>query len=233
MIRAAHLLPLGLLAACGTTPSGAPRFVAGGMPVGEWSVPVRSVAEQRFAGIVRQRYDFSCGSAALATLLRHHYDFDVREDMAFRGMWSRGDQAQIRKLGFSLLDMKRWLASRGIKADGYKVPLDKVAATGVPGIALIAIKNYRHFVVVKGVRRGEVLVGDPSSGLTVMPAKDFLAAWNGIYFVLSSDQQLGKRRFNRDAQWLAFARAPVGSPFADPVSQQALSLTAPFYGDIS
>lgn len=233
MIRAAAILLIGPLAACGTAPVGAPRFVAGGAPVGDWRVPVVSVSEQRFTGVVRQRYDFSCGSAALATLLRHHYDFDVREDMAFRGMWARGDQAQIRRLGFSLLDMKRWLGSRGIKADGYKVPLAKIAETGVPGIALIAVKNYRHFVVVKGVRPQQVLVGDPSSGLSIVPRREFEAAWNGIYFVLADDQKLARSRFNRAAQWQAFASAPVGGAFTDPVSQQALSLTAPSYGDLS
>lgn len=242
MIDRARALVLGMAvtlahatAACGGDVSRTSRFVgaAGAGPVGDYSVPVRSVADRRFDGIVRQRFDFSCGSAALATLLRYHYDFDVREDLAFRGMWLRGDRAQIRRLGFSLLDMKRWLASRGLKADGYKVPLEKVRQTGVPGIALISVKNYRHFVVVKGVRADEVLVGDPSSGVTVMPRAEFERVWNGIYFVLADDQALAKRRFNRDSQWLAFARSPIGGRFSDPVSQQALSITAPFYGDIS
>ncbi|WP_342658800.1 C39 family peptidase [Sphingomonas sp. NY01] len=225
-------LPL-LLGACGGTVSDRARFVTSGAPVGDFSVPIRSVADQRFAGIVRQKFDFSCGSAALATLLRYHYDLDVREEVAFRGMWARGDRAQIRRLGFSLLDMKRWLASRGLAADGYKVPLDRVADTGIPGIALIAVRNYRHFVVVKGVRGDEVLLGDPSSGITVMPRAAFQAAWNGIYFVLAADQQLARNRFNRASQWSAYARAPLGARFAEPVSQQALSITAPFYGDIS
>lgn len=235
MIRVAGLLvPVALvLPACAAQVGGAPRFVGGGSPIGDYQVPVRSVAEQRFAGVIRQQYDFSCGSAALATLLRHHYDFDVGEASAFRGMWASGDRAQIRRLGFSLLDMKRWLGSRGIAADGYKVPLDKVATTGIPGIALIAIRDYRHFVVVKGVTAREVLLGDPSSGITVMPRADFQRAWNGIYFVLAEDQALAKTRFNRERQWAAFARAPLGGRFADPVSQQALALTAPFYGDIS
>lgn len=233
MIRAVVLPVLLLLAGCAAEVGGASRFVAPLGPVGQYNVPVRSVAEQRFAGVIRQRYDFSCGSAALATLLRHHYDFDVGEATAFRGMWARGDQAQIRRLGFSLLDMKRWLASRGIAADGYKVPLDKIQSTGIPGIALIAIKNYRHFVVVKGVTAHEVLLGDPSAGVTVMPRAQFQSTWNGIYFVLAEDQALAKTRFNREAQWAAFTRAPLGGRFADPVSQQALALSAPFYGDLS
>lgn len=232
MTRLLVLLPLLMATACADQVAGtASRFVAPVGPVGDYAVSVRSFMERRFDGVVRQRYDFSCGSAALATLLRYHYDLAVGEDDAFRGMWSKGDQAQIRRLGFSLLDMKRWLASHALDADGYKVSLEKIAQTGVPGIALISIKNYKHFVVLKGIRADEVLLGDPSNGLSVMPRADFEAAWNGIYFVLSADQPRAKTNFNREVQWQGFARAPVGGRFADPVSQQALSLTNPFHGD--
>ena len=226
------LLPLFALVACADqVAGGAGHFVAPVGPVGDYAVAVRSVVEQKFDGVIRQQYDFSCGSAALATLLRYHYDLKVGEDDAFRGMWAKGDRDQIRRLGFSLLDMKRWLASHGLPADGYKVSLDKVAQTGVPGIALISVKNYRHFVVIKGVRRDEVLLGDPSNGLSVMPRAEFQRAWNGIYFVLSEDQARAKGKFNRENQWVSFTRAPIGGRFVDPVSQQALSLTNPFRGD--
>ena len=227
------LASLAALAGCAAGDRGTARFIMGSSPVCDYAIRVSSVEDMRFAGIVRQRFDFSCGSAALATLLRYHYGFNVREDNAFRGMWTRGDQDQIRRLGFSLLDMKSWLGSRGLRADGYKVSLDDIARTQLPGIALISVRNYRHFVVVKGVRNNEVLVGDPSSGITVMPRKDFLAIWNGVYFILNDEQPLGKRHFNKSREWTAFARSPVYAPFSDPVSLQALSITAPFYGDIS
>ena len=232
MRRAAALAAALLVAACtGQVANGPTRFVASAGPVGDYTLPVQSVVDRKFDGVVRQRYDFSCGSAALATLLRFHYDLAVGEDDAFRGMWARGDRAQIRRLGFSLLDMKRWLASHQLAADGYKVSLDKIAETGVPGIALISVKNYRHFVVIKGVRQDEVLLGDPSNGVMIMPRAEFERAWNGIYFVLSDDQNRARGKFNRDAQWVGFTRAPIGGRFADPVSQQALSLTNPFHGD--
>lgn len=228
-----NLLMLLPLAGCGATVSGPTPFVGALGPVSDYRIPVESVAARRFTGVVQQRYDFSCGSAALATLLRYHYGFDVAEDAAFRGMWSKGDRAQIRKLGFSLLDMKRWLAGHGLAADGYRVTTAKIAETGIPGVALIAVKNYRHFVVVKGVAGGQVLLGDPSAGVVAMPIKDFEAAWNGIFFVLSSDVAIAKSSFNRTSQWAAYSRAPLGGGFADPVSQQMLALTAPFYSDIS
>ena len=238
MIRlAAQLAAAGLaalsLSGCATQLTSDPRFFAAGAPGGDFALPVTSVQDTKFAGVIRQQFDFSCGSAALATLLRYHYDFDVREDNAFRGMWASGDQLQIRRVGFSLLDMKRWLASRGLTADGYEVSLEQIADTGIPGIALIAVKDYRHFVVVKGVSDTEVLLGDPSLGIVIMPREEFQKAWNGIYFALAEDQELAKRSFGAEQQWAAFARAPIGARLADPVSQQALMLTAPFYGDIS
>ncbi len=223
-----------LLAGCAGQVSGGSQLMAAGPAGGgDFALPMIPLQEARFSAVIRQQYDFSCGSAALATLLRYHYGYKVGEETAFRGMWARGDREQIRKVGFSLLDMKSWLASRGLAADGFKVGLDKIAETGIPGIALIAVKNYRHFVVVKGVRGDEVLLGDPSVGLTVMSRAEFEEAWNGIYFVLSEDQDRARAGFDADRQWAAYARAPVGSGLSDPVSQQALMLTAPFYGDIS
>lgn len=203
-----------------STPSGA---------FGEVMLPVSSLDERRFATVVRQRYDFSCGSAALATLLGYHYSRSASEEVAFRGMWAKGDQAQIRRLGFSLLDMQRYLASLGLKADGYEVSLPDIRRSGVPGIALLELQGYRHFVVVKGVTDDEVLVGDPALGLRTMPLATFKAAWNGIYFVLDSELERGRRSFNGGGQWAELSRAPTGSPFLNPLSVQSLMLTAPAY----
>jgi hypothetical protein len=230
---AALLLAAALLPACASAgdEGGPVAFSAAAGPIGDFAIPVDSVEDRRFASVVRQRYDFSCGSAALATLLRYHYGGRQDEAQVFRGMWMEGDRDQIRRLGFSLLDMKRYLAAKGIAADGFQVSLEEVAAAGVPGIALINLNGYRHFVVVKGVADGEVLVGDPALGLRVMPAEEFRAAWNGVYFALNSKLEAGRASFNRDAQWASFSRAPVGAGFSNPLSQQALMLTAPSIGE--
>lgn len=223
-----------LLLACAASPfaalaaQGPPSIMFGPSGITDYQAPVRSMEELKYAGVVRQRFDFSCGSAALATLLRMYGD-QHGEERAFRGMWSGGDQAQIRRLGFSLLDMKRYLDRLGRPANGYKVTLTQVADAGVPGIALIAPRGYRHFVVVLGVRNGEVLIGDPSLGLRIEPAEEFQRDWNGVYFAIDGELERGRAAFNRNARWAAFPRAPVGSRFADPLSLQALALTAPAY----
>ena len=220
-----------MLAGCAASIDAESGLSASASSMGDVLVPVRSVEDLRFTSVVRQRYDFSCGSAALATLLRYHYGGHQDEQDVFRGMWVKGDRQQIRKVGFSLLDMKRYLASLGIAAGGYQVSLDEITQAGVPGIALININGYKHFVVLKGVGGHEVLVGDPALGLKTMPMDEFKSAWNGIYFVLDSKVALGRAGFNGDSQWTEFARAPIGGAFGDPISQQALMLTAPSYGE--
>jgi predicted double-glycine peptidase len=192
---------------------------------------VESFIERRYRGVVRQKYDFSCGSAALATLLRFHYGRDVDEEAVFRGMWRNGDRAQIRKVGFSLLDMKSYLEAHGLAADGFKVDLDKIRQVGLPGIALVTVDSYRHFVVVKGVSAGHVLIGDPALGMRMVPRDEFIRVWNGAYFIINHEQAAGKASFNRTSQWAALPNAPLGSRFTEPLSQQALALTAPFYGE--
>jgi uncharacterized protein len=194
-------------------------------------LPVNSLIERRFETVVRQQYDFSCGSAALATLLRDHYRDPQTEQSVFLGMWRDGDRAQIRKLGFSLLDMKRYLAGRGLAADGYNVSLDQIARAGLPGIALINFNGYRHFVVVKGIDRSTVLLGDPSLGLRREEIVTFREQWNGVFFVLNDRGPVGRRHFNQPAD-LVLAPAAVFGPQSQPLSLAGLALTRPLPGDL-
>ena len=92
---------------------------------GSYSLHLTSLKDARFRHTIRQKYDFSCGSAALATLLTHHYNFPVSEQDVFSEMFVRGDQAKIKKEGFSLLDIKNYLANHGFDADGYVAEVDK------------------------------------------------------------------------------------------------------------
>ena len=227
------LLALACAAASFGGPAGAqPTFMAGASPLGDLVLNSGTFLDRRFAEVVRQRYDFSCGSAALATLLRYGYGYRVREDNAFRGMWAEGDREQIRRLGFSLLDMKRWLDSEGLAADGYKVSLEEIAKTGLPGIVMVTTAGYRHFVVVRGVTASEVLVADPSTGLQIMPLEAFAKVWNGVYFVLNGETERGKLGFNRERHWQAYSRSPTRGMFTAPLSDQALALSTPFYRDL-
>lgn len=178
---------------------------------GTVTVPVVSLKEARFKSVIRQEHDFSCGSAALATLLTHHYGRATSEREAFETMFATGDQETIQRFGFSLLDMKRYLASLGYRAEGYRASLDKLAQAGVPAVTLINTKGYNHFVVIKGVRDDAVLVGDPALGLKAIPRAEFEAMWQGVMFVVHTDIQRGRDHFNNPEEWGVRRKAPYGT----------------------
>jgi uncharacterized protein len=134
-------------------------------------------------------------------------------------MYATGDQKKIRAEGFSMLDMKRYLASIGYRAEGYEVGLDKIAAVGVPGITLIKTKGYLHFVVLKGIRGDEVLLGDPAQGAKFVSRDEFSKMWNGIFFVIVSNTGTATNEFNRQEDWATVAQAPL----AQVVARQSLA----------
>ncbi len=175
---------------------------------GSYTVRLTSLKEARFKTTVRQQYDFSCGSAAVATLLTYQYDQPVSETDVFMRMYANGDQAKIRAEGFSLLDMRRYFESLGYEADGFELPLDKLAEEGLPAIVLLNERGYRHFVVVKGLRNGRVLIGDPAMGTRALSRKRFEQLWdNGVLFVVHNKRELA--HFNTGNDWRVAPMAPV------------------------
>lgn len=173
-------------------------------------VNVTSVKEARFRSTILQEYDFSCGSAALATLLTYHYEDKVSEQDIFKAMFDTGDQEKIRRNGFSLLDMKNYLEANGYRAAGYKVSLDRLAEIGVPAIVLINIRGYKHFVVVKGVSSKMVLLSDPAAGARTVPRAEFESTWNGLIFIILNKKNVAQNHFNRDQEWHVKEKAPLG-----------------------
>lgn len=166
-------------------------------------VSVVSYRDIPFRTVVRQRYDFSCGSAALATLLRYHYDRNVGEEQVFRAMYADGDQTAIRRVGFSLLDMKRFLETSGYEADGFRLGLVDLAEMNKPAIVMINTAGYKHFVVFKGDDEGRVLIGDPALGLKIYTRDEFASMWNGVAFVIRAPAD----SFNQAAEWTPWNRS--------------------------
>ncbi|HZF29949.1 MAG TPA: C39 family peptidase [Gammaproteobacteria bacterium] len=195
------------------------------------NVPATTISERKFSKVVKQRYDFSCGSAALATLLTFHYDDPTDETATFRYMYDHGDQRRIAQAGFSLLDMKGYLANHGYDSDGYEATLPVLANAGVPAIALINYRGYRHFVIVKGVRNNHVLLGDPALGTRLVAAHEFERMWdNGVLFIVKSKPEIGRRNFNTEAQWQGLAVAPLGAALA-PQDLASLTVNLPRFGE--
>jgi predicted double-glycine peptidase len=163
--------------------------------------PARSIRDLRDQGLVKQRFDFSCGAAALATLLRYGLGDDVTEAQVLIQLFallSDDEKATARASGFSMLHLQRVAQSRGYAAEGYRLDPAQVTKLGGPVIVFIEPRGYKHFAVLRGVRDGRVYLADPSRGNIRMPMYAFLDSWlqddgKGIIFVAESKSGLPER----------------------------------------
>lgn len=179
MRRAAFFL---LLALAGPTWAGQVAIV---MPGGGLIYKkVESLRERKFANLVEQKTDFSCGAAALATILRQAYWMDVDEDHVIKGMLVNANQDLVRTQGFSMLDMKRYLESINMRARGYRIAPEVLVTIKVPVVVLLDIRGYKHFVVLQRADKDWVYIGDPVLGNKRYARDDFVKGWNGIVFAV-------------------------------------------------
>ena len=163
---------------------------AGVLPNGaQYYTPITSMQDLRFAHIVRQHTDYSCGAAALATILRYGYHLDVDETVVIDGMLGQADPTLVRERGFSLLDIKHYVESLGMRGRGYRVDISRLRSLRVPVIVLMDIRGYRHFVVLKQVHGDQVELADPILGNRTLMLTDFMKAWPShvLFVVIGSD----------------------------------------------
>jgi uncharacterized protein len=150
--------------------------VASNAPV---AVTMEPYSELKFRHIVHQAYDYSCGSAALVTILNYHLGLKVTEQQSMEGMMQFGEKDKIiERRGFSLLDMKRYLASIGVDSAGFKADIPDLFTLDEPAIVPIDYGGFKHFVVLRGVRAGIVYLADPAAGNITFTVDEFGKLWD-------------------------------------------------------
>jgi uncharacterized protein len=144
--------------------------------------PVRSLLEMRQQDVVIQRWDLSCGAAALATLLKFQWGKQVTERQVAEGLMSRREYIDHPSLvrvreGFSLLDLKRYAQAHGFRGEGFgRLDFDDLVKKA-PIMVPIDALGYNHFVIFRGVMRGRVLLSDPAWGNRSMTIDRFMRMW--------------------------------------------------------
>ena len=181
---------------------------------------VRTFKDLKEEHAVRQKYDFSCGAAALATMLRHYYKLNVNEESVVTYIIHKhGKEEAIRrykeKQGFSLLDLKTAAASVGFKSVAYsEMTLADLVDLKVPAIVPIRTRTFDHFVVFRGVREDRVFLADPIMGNSTMKAGNFVDAWrNGIGMVLKSKNGLVPADWQPEATTTGFVSQDMTRSF--------------------
>ena len=163
-------------------------FSLGGMRI---SKAIKPISDIRRENVIFQAGDFSCGSAAVATIMKYYFGDDLDEQSVIDGIIQLSNVKRLEKIikrkGLSLLDLKRFAVSRGYDAKGYLMGLDDLMELEVPAIVPVVVQGYDHFVVFRGATRDRILIADPSVGNMCMRAHNFLPIWKGnVVFVISN-----------------------------------------------
>ena len=145
---------------------------------------VVSMRERRYLNMVTQETDFSCGAAALATIIKYAYGRDVTEKSVIDGLLKVSDPELVRQKGFSLLDIKHYVEKIGLRGRGYKIDLEKLQFARVPTIVLLDMRGYKHFVVITKTTGNKVYIADPALGNRIMDLNQFNNEWNGLVFAV-------------------------------------------------
>ncbi len=171
-----------------TVAAHAANFSAGGMG---FNKKVRCLKEIRQENVVTQSLDYSCGAAGLATLFHYYLNDPIPEVEIINSMLNTIPLDKvIARQGFSLFDLKKFAQSRGYLVTGYRMDFEYLKSLGKPVLVPIKFKNYRHFVVVKGVFGDRVFIADPAVGNMTMKKEKFMSMWtNGIGFVVERPGQ--------------------------------------------
>ncbi len=144
--------------------------------------PVRSIKEMREDRVVMQKWDMSCGAAALATLLVYQHGDPVSEQDIARTLITRdeyiSDPSILQKNeGFSLMDLKKYVDNRGYKGIGFSHLTLSDLTNRSPVIVPINFHGYNHFVIFRGMRGNQVLLADPAWGNRTISKNQFESIW--------------------------------------------------------
>lgn len=156
-----------------------------------------NATEIRNAGVVLQERDFSCGAAALSTVLVHQWHNQITETqilVALVLMMSKDEMQDRIKNGLTLTDLRRLSAKLGYQAVMGKLTVDKLRESKVPLIVGITVNEFNHFVVYRGMDDQYVYIADPARGKIRVPIEEFDSQWqqHAVLVVLKRDADLTK-----------------------------------------
>ncbi|HLV19073.1 MAG TPA: C39 family peptidase [Pseudomonas sp.] len=197
------------------------------------SVVVEPLSQLKYRNVVRQAYDYSCGSAALTTVLDYYLGLNLDERQVMEGLLHFGEAEKIaERRGFSLLDMKRFTAALGYQSGGFRAEFKDLESLEHPGIVPIEYAGFKHFVVLREIRDGRVYVADPALGSISFTQARFEEVWdqNVVFIVypgerppvnaLALSEQDLRLVDDRTTSLLAFREFPMLAKFTENQATQ-------------
>jgi len=148
----------------------------------------KSWIELRDQYVVKQRYDYSCGSASLATYLQYYFndyvtERDIVNDIVQHLSIKERNNRKMR--GFSIADLENYAKRRGYMATVVKkIKLSQMVNLKGPVLTLIKREGIYHFIIIRGIREDRIYIADPGCGNMRVAADVFLKQWLGIIMAI-------------------------------------------------
>ncbi|UJS24936.1 C39 family peptidase [Thiothrix winogradskyi] len=157
----------------------------------------KSWKELNDQSVVMQQYDYSCGAAALATIMKYYFQDDVTEKSLLdyiKATLTAEEYAVVEEHGLSFLELEKISHSLGYQSASVRLQLSALKELAGPVVVYVSTKDYQHFAVFRGVREDRIFLADPSRGNMILTVDEFLGEWKGETFIL------GKKGFGTPAQ---------------------------------
>jgi len=130
--------------------------------------------------VVMQQTDYSCGAAALATVIRYYWGDPVSEAdflNAILANLSRKEMQDRIKHGLSMTDLRHAAMSKGYLGSIGKIGIKELTQLKAPVIVRIKKDEYEHFVVLRGLVNDRIFLADPIRGNLRLSLCEFLQQW--------------------------------------------------------
>lgn len=137
---------------------------------------------RKYAHVVRQQTDFTCGAASLSTISNYFYERKIPESkftQAIRQRYSDEAWHLKEKEGLSLLDVKLAAEALGFMSEGLKMTIEDAAALQGPVIVHLDKGYVKHFSVLRGIEGNRAYLADPVLGNLRLPLPQFARQWSG------------------------------------------------------
>lgn len=143
----------------------------------------QSYQARRYATVVRQVLEYSCGSASLATLITYFVGTPTTEADVIRILRERHptDEAWLQKqeVGFSFEDLIFAADRLGFAAQAARIEVSQLPRIAGPVMVHLNKGSWQHFSVLRAARGGFFYLADPINGQVTLSEEEFRGEFTG------------------------------------------------------
>jgi hypothetical protein len=148
-----------------------------------------------FKGVIKQSHDYSCGAAALSTLITGTVENSHVSEMDIINIITATKTKK--EEGYTLTELAEASKKLGFYAEWRKVATTELVKIKQPVILLIGINSeFPHFVVLKGIENGEAFLADSIRGNIRTPYSQLISEGTNpkypAWYVMAINQTVSK-----------------------------------------